>query len=273
MDDVESVGLSTLLPFSPSQLSASVVTEGELFQRDRVRSVNLEFVNGDYVEAMGLPMVQGVALDTSAAPEPKQVLVNEAAARLLWPNQNAMGQLVSFDVEDGQPAAAGSCLRVVGVVGDSLNQSLDQADVPIAYYSLPDVSRYYSFSSGRFFYLAVHTAGPPSPTLPAGIQQALGAIDPTVPPRTITTMDELVATTTRTARFVAVVVLVFAGIGAVGAMSMATVLGTYLFQVPPRDPVTLGAVLAITMLGALAAAYVPAALASRVDPMEVLKDR
>jgi hypothetical protein len=162
---------------------------------------------------MGLPMVQGVALDTSAAPEPKQVLVNEAAARLLWPNQNAMGQLVSFDVEDGPPAAAGSCLRVVGVVGDSLNQSLDQADVPIAYYSLPDVSRYYSFSSGRFFYLAVHTAGPPSPTLPAGIQQALGAIDPTVPPRTITTMDELVATTTRTARFVAVVVLVFAGLG------------------------------------------------------------
>jgi iron(III) transport system substrate-binding protein len=176
-------------------------------------------------------------------------------------------------VRGSRRAAAGSCLRVVGVVGDSLNQSLDQADVPIAYYSLPDVSRYYSFSSGRFFYLAVHTAGPPSPTLPAGIQQALGAIDPTVPPRTITTMDELVATTTRTARFVAVVVLVFAGIGAVGAMSMATVLGTYLFQVPPRDPVTLGAVLAITMLGALAAAYVPAALASRVDPMEVLKDR
>jgi predicted permease len=60
------------------------------------------------------------------------------------------------------------------------------------------------------------------------------------------------------------------GIG--GALLLSRVLGTLLFNVKPTDPATMAAVTIFIALVALAACYVPARRATRVDPIVVLRE-
>ena len=67
-----------------------------------------------------------------------------------------------------------------------------------------------------------------------------------------------------------------AGIGlAIGFMLLLVVsrwLAKVVFGVSPTDPLTLAAVSALLAFAALAAAYVPARRATRVDPSEALRE-
>ena len=51
----------------------------------------------------------------------------------------------------------------------------------------------------------------------------------------------------------------------------AGALGTLLYEVPPRDPVSLAAVAALLLLATLAAAWLPARRAARTDPLKALR--
>ncbi|HUE02466.1 MAG TPA: ABC transporter permease [Bryobacteraceae bacterium] len=61
-------------------------------------------------------------------------------------------------------------------------------------------------------------------------------------------------------------------LGLVAAITIAGVLKTLLFGVTARDPLTLGVVVAILLMTALAACAVPAWRATRTDPMLALRD-
>jgi predicted permease len=61
------------------------------------------------------------------------------------------------------------------------------------------------------------------------------------------------------------------GIGLGLAYVASRGLGTFLYEVKPNDPWTLGAVTLLLLLSGLAAAYWPARRAARVDPMEALR--
>jgi predicted permease len=67
--------------------------------------------------------------------------------------------------------------------------------------------------------------------------------------------------------------LVLAGtaVGALGALAVTRVLRRLLFGVAPADPVTFGAVVALMVVVALVACYVPARRAMKVDPVVALK--
>jgi len=68
-------------------------------------------------------------------------------------------------------------------------------------------------------------------------------------------------------------VLISMGIilGGAGALSLTRVLANFLFEVKPGDPETFAAVVVALVLSALAASYVPARRATRVDPMIALR--
>jgi len=60
--------------------------------------------------------------------------------------------------------------------------------------------------------------------------------------------------------------------GLSGAFAMSRVLGSLLFGVKPTDPLTIAAVVGLISAVALAACYLPARGATKVDPMLVLRE-
>jgi ABC-type antimicrobial peptide transport system permease subunit len=63
-----------------------------------------------------------------------------------------------------------------------------------------------------------------------------------------------------------------AALGLVGALAATRILRAVLFGVSPTDPLTLAAVVAAMCAVGVAAAYVPARRATRVDPMVSLRE-
>lgn len=68
------------------------------------------------------------------------------------------------------------------------------------------------------------------------------------------------------------VAAVGAGVGVIGAFAVSRFLQTLLFEVSPADPATFAAVVVILGSTALAACYLPARRATRVDPMVALRN-
>jgi ABC-type antimicrobial peptide transport system permease subunit len=61
------------------------------------------------------------------------------------------------------------------------------------------------------------------------------------------------------------------GVGLLASFAMTRVIANQLWGVSPRDPLTLGAVVAVVALAALAACYFPARRTTKVDPMIALR--
>jgi ABC-type antimicrobial peptide transport system permease subunit len=62
-------------------------------------------------------------------------------------------------------------------------------------------------------------------------------------------------------------------LGTAGAAAGTRAIGSLLYDLPPRDPATLGAAAAIMLSVSMIAAYLPARRAARVDPLVALRDQ
>jgi putative ABC transport system permease protein len=60
-------------------------------------------------------------------------------------------------------------------------------------------------------------------------------------------------------------------VGLLASFAVTRVIANQLWEVSPRDPLTLGAVVAVVALAGLAACYFPARRATRVDPLVALR--
>jgi predicted permease len=91
-----------------------------------------------YFKTLDIPLLYGREF-TSAEEETggagRPVIVNEPLARALWPNGNAIGQLVQFG--DGDDSAADVPREVIGVVRGVRQSLFDTAPVPQAFVPLP----------------------------------------------------------------------------------------------------------------------------------------
>src|SRR5262249_31921474 len=68
-----------------------------------------------------------------------------------------------------------------------------------------------------------------------------------------------------------IITLLPVGTGLVGAIAASRVLASQLFGITSTDPVTFGAVVLTLLAVALAACYIPARRAARVDPVDALR--
>ena len=112
---VESVGLVNTLPLDEGAGEARVATSGYTGPPESAPRVRITFADGDYFRTMGISMLAGRTFERRAEPTTDvTAIVSRAAAELLWPGQNPIGQVI-------RPAGAPDAfpwITVGGVVED-----------------------------------------------------------------------------------------------------------------------------------------------------------
>jgi len=212
---VESVTTASITPFSNSVAKISVVIEGYQPRPGENIAIDYGKVGPGYHELMGIPLVEGRDFtERDNAYAPGVVIINEAMARVYFPNQSPLGKRISQG--PNQP-----WLEIIGVTHDHRLHDLTEA--PLPHFDLPALQRPY----GAFARLVVRTKLDPLAVLPVVRKEAM-ALNPRVTIDAPTTLyDELKNSiaaermaSTLTSLF-GLTALLLAGIGLFGVMSYA----------------------------------------------------
>jgi putative ABC transport system permease protein len=151
-------------------------------EQDRL-SVQVRIVTPDYFRAMGIPILRGRGIErTDQRGAPHVMVINESAARLLWPGEDPLGHQFTVGTRLGEEQRAGG--EVVGVIGDLKEDGMDRPSSPTIFLA------HAQFSEG-YLGVALRTAGDPS-ALTSSAQAALAEVDPNVPMFEVRTMRQLV---------------------------------------------------------------------------------
>jgi predicted permease len=187
-------------------------------------SVAVRIVTPRYFEVMGIPLRGGRGLAASDTwDSPAVVLVNEAAARLLWDGRDPLGHRLhvgsSFGLGRGQVGG-----EVVGVVGNLRHAGPAAAPQPEVYFAYAQVPV-------GFATIVARTSGDPM-ALAGPLREEVAAIDPTIPLYDVRTMEHLHAASLARSRFYALLLGVFACTAA--ALAATGVYGMLAFLVARR---------------------------------------
>jgi putative ABC transport system permease protein len=320
---VAAAGAVATLPLEHGTGDINIQIEGrEKLDTEVSDKLDWNVVTPGYFDAIGIPVLHGrgiVAQDDDRATG--AVVLNESAARLYWPNGDAIGHRFTL----GGHAGPG-VVTVVGIVGDIHQSALSEPPHPTMY--LPH-KQFYFWNGGNAasqMTVVIRARGNPA-SLTSTMRNVVRSLDSSVPIGDFSTMKQMVERSVATPRFTMTVLGIFAAvalalaligiyglisytvarrtrelatrmalgaragrvmymvilqaiipvavglvIGTAGALVLTRSLGSMLFDIEPNDPATLGAVVAILSLTAVAAAGIPARRASRIQPMRALRE-
>ncbi len=163
--------------------------------------VAFRWVTPEYFQAMGIPIVAGRSfLESERSSGPSPVILSATLARRLFGAQSPIGQALVLDGD-------GKAFPVVGVAADAKNAGVAEAAEP-EYYRLRMAA---STRLGRGGVAVFRTVLAPA-VLSRWIRREFAAVDPALPVD-IQTMEERVGRFEQRPRFIAAVVLGFAGLG------------------------------------------------------------
>ena len=166
----------------PTLLSGGTNSTGMFVQgrvpptgRDRNQiTINRVVIAPNFFETMGISLVAGRSVtEHDHAKAPKVAVINQAAARKFFPNENPIGRRF------GTSAETSGDIEIVGVLRDVHYNNLRQAPPPTMY--VPYAQR---GPDGLIF--TVRTAGDPAALMPA-IRRAVSDINPAIPVVTVET--------------------------------------------------------------------------------------
>ena len=205
---VRAVELTDLPPLTPNDQDVSVVPLGRPVS-DRTPAVWYRSVTPGYLSLMRMRLVAGRQFTTAETQGAPQVgIINEEAARQLWPGENAVGRAVSLGAPNEPP------LTIVGVVASGLHDGPNQPTKPEFF--APQAQ----FPT-RFITMVLE----PSRDLAAvgaAVRQALREVDPLIPAPALEPIEERVGDAVALPRLYAILV----GLFATAALSLAA-LGVY----------------------------------------------
>jgi predicted permease len=305
---VVAAGVTDALPLSRDR-SWGIFVRGVTYPRGQGPIAHPRIIDWRYLKTMGIPLRAGRDFtERDRADSEKVIILNEKAAKTLWPGQDPIGRLVMYNGER----------RVVGVVANVRHLSLEQEGGLEAYIPVAE-------TGSNSVDLVVRSKLPPEALVPS-VRRALHEVEPALPTEEFQQLGELVDRAVSPRRFMTLllggfacgalilavigiygvvsygvtqrlqeigirmalgaspgqvqrkividtVTLVSCGllIGVVAALALTRLAASLLFQLEPTDPVTFGLTLTILLSTAAAAGYIPAFRASRVDPMSVLR--
>ena len=181
---VTGAGAVTALPFTGADARLAFVIEGREGSGPAPVRAHPRLVSPAYLQTMGIELVSGRYFeDRDAVSREDVVILNQAAVRRFWPDEDALGQRISFSSDEPR------WLTIVGVVDDIKHRGLEADSNPEAY--LPFLQSSFT-DQARTMTLVVRSAGPPL-ALAGVIRAALAAADPDQPVPTVRAMVDLIA--------------------------------------------------------------------------------
>jgi putative ABC transport system permease protein len=175
-------------------------------------------ISGDYLQAMGIPLLRGRYFNEQDRIESTHVLiVSDALAKRYWPNQDALGKRLKW----GPPESHDPWLTVVGVAGDVKQGPLEAATLPHTY------EYYAQLGAIQNLVVAVSSEGNPE-ALAAGLRAAVWGLDRQMAVDRVRTMDQVIGKSTAVRRFnlfligaFAALALLLAAIGIYGVLAFS----------------------------------------------------
>jgi predicted permease len=211
---VKAVSFAWLIPFAHS-------TWDEDFSAVDGKTHNIyeNSVAPEYFQTMGIPFFSGRDFSwNDIASSGRKVILNQAAAKLLLPNRNPIGQFVTK--KDGEKTTR---YEVIGVSGDAKYEDLRSEAPPTAYFPITQDDQ-----ETRSYNAVVRTDGPPGP-LVAAAHALAEQIEPGIPMPEMTSMLTLVRDSMSAERMLALLSVFFAvcalfvtAVGLYGTLAYAT---------------------------------------------------
>ncbi|MGD9906020.1 MAG: ADOP family duplicated permease [Vicinamibacterales bacterium] len=206
---VTHVSAINMLPIAATGYNGPVRRPDQTGERDGVPVTEVRAVMDGYVDAMGLRLLAGRAIDTRDRDgAPPVVVVNDTVASRLWPAltpSRVVGQQVRvpFDSGDGLREVVG----VVAGVRSRRPDLLPDPEIHVPFAQVPQPSMSY----------VVRADGDPTRLTPQ-IRAALAAMTADVAIAAVRTFDDVVATATRTSGLLSWLSVLFAGLAALLAV-------------------------------------------------------
>jgi putative ABC transport system permease protein len=316
---VLSVAISSRYPFEPEAITGGPESfsfqfqiEGRALEPGQAPPVStFAAVSPDYFKTLGIPLKAGRLLaETDVDKAPYVAVINEAAKRQFWPNEDPIGKRASGDGGD-------HWVTIVGVVGDVREFGLDHPPTAEFYASQAQNAQPSTLivrtiseprSMAQALTRAVHDVDPQtavthvltleqaryesmaSPRVTASLlgifaglalviaTAGIGGIMALIVSQRVREIGIRIALGARPASILQMVLgqgmllaVLGVGIGIVGAIALTGLVKSLLFEVPPTDVLTFSGV-GLTLLAAAAlASYLPARRAAAVDPNIALR--
>jgi putative ABC transport system permease protein len=206
---IEAVGVASHMPFVFTEEWA-IAVESAANTGAQTQAIDTRTVSADYFSTLQIPLVGGRGFSTEDGPQSLPVvLVNQAMVNRYWSNQDPLGKRIKI----GNLDSKSPWFTVKGVVKDSAQSTLDEGIQPEIYFALGQMAGRY-----RRMNLAVRTSVDPKSTL-AAIQSAIREIDKDQPVYQVQTIDELIRDSVATRRFALTILILFAVLALVLAVS------------------------------------------------------
>jgi predicted permease len=202
---VESVGIGDDLPIAGTDSSTTLKIQDQPAVSDDSASVGLHVINPHYFDALGTRLLKGrVFTERDAAGAPSVFIINETLAQRFWPNEEPLGKRVRYNSADPWG-------EIVGVVEDVKFDGLHLA-------STPHLFEPYQQNAWSFLVVTIRSPLDQS-TLLAAVQREVKALDPNLPVSNVRMMEDVIAQSLATRRFVLLLFGFFAGL----ALLLATI--------------------------------------------------
>jgi predicted permease len=195
---IEAAGIADMLPLDRNR-SWGLLAKGEVYSKEKSHDAFVYVVTPGYLDAMGMHLRAGRDFNWHDTPQSEQVIIiNQAAARREWPGQDPIGRLA-------QGIGRGGDSRVVGVISDLRESSLEDASSPEVY-----VPATQEDPAGAE--LVVRTQLPPA-ALASSVMSTLREMNPEQPATEFRPIQQLVDRAVSPRRFFVLLVGTFAVMG------------------------------------------------------------
>jgi len=193
---VDRVGMVSDLMFTTENMNTELTLDGRESAPDDAPRVEFHVALPEYFEVLEIPVRAGTVPDGWEVPDEIPVVVNRRMAETLWPDGDALGSGFAMDWRPG------TRFRIVGEVGDVLDDGYDAVSDPVFYIPFTGMPR-------RRMSYVLRASGDAS-ALVGPVREAVARVDPDIPAGDLGLLSGMMAETVARPRAASLIGLAFA---------------------------------------------------------------